>query len=154
MTKILFVVFATLAFSSMGQCASMEGEVREVVSNFYKEYMEFSRKPMKGDSDAQLINWVSSSPYVSQEFKLAFKRTIFSARKEDPELGLDYDPIVDAQDYPDKGFPVKEVKIFNKKAIVTMEGIDWSDFHVAVELVSVKDKWLINGIGHINRSAK
>ena len=101
-----------------------------------------------------MIQWVNSNSYLSDAFKQVVQKKITDARKEDPELGLDFDPILNAQDYPDKGYRAKEIQIAGDKAYVVMEGIGAPDFKVSVDLVSINNQWKINGIGHINRSQK
>ena len=80
------------------------------------------------------------------------------ARKKDPELGLDMDPIVDGNNYPDKGYRAKEIRIAGHKAYVAMEVNDDPNYTrkepLPVELVKINNKWKINGIGDINRSQR
>ena len=71
-----------------------------------------------------------------------------SAYKVEPEVGLDFDPIVDGQDFPDKGFKIKSID--KATGLVTLQGIDWQDFEVVLKVVNENDKSLVNGSGIIN----
>ena len=70
------------------------------------------------------------------------------AEKEDPEMGLDYDPIVPGNDIPDEGF---ELKHFDKKTnLIIVKGKNWPEFEVTIKLVLQNGKWLIDGCGVVN----
>lgn len=74
-------------------------------------------------------------------FKLEYK-------KADPEIGLDADPIFDAQDYPDKGF---ELETFDSKTnYLVVKGKNWTDFKLRIKMVLENDRWLVDGCGIIN----
>lgn len=146
MKKILFFIFIFHFLIVPVQAATLEEDVKKAVESFYGDYLEYLKTPVRGDYDERLIRWVSSHPQVSDEFKKVFKKTLQDARHADPELGLGYDPIINAQDYPDKGFRAADIKVNGDNATVTMEGIGWSGFRVTVGLVLRKTKWLINEI--------
>ena len=153
-TKLLVMLSLVLGAVSTGW-ASPKEDVEKVVESFYaRYYREYLGKPAKGGADKNLLRWVNANPFVSDDFKKALRKAVVDARKEDPEMGLDYDPILDAQDYPEKGYRARRTQISGNKATVAMEGIDAPDFKVSVELVSLQGNWRINGIGQINRDAK
>ena len=151
---LLPAVIAIFAFPLVAHCAPSEADVKKVVETFYREYMRFFNKPAKGDGDTQLIAWVNASPYTSAGFKAVLKKTLVAARKRDPEVGLDADPILAGQDYPKKGYRAKTIHIAQDKASVTMEGIGPDSFHISVEMINVQGQWLINGIADIKAEAK
>lgn len=96
----------------------------------------------------EIDKWVESNKLVSEAFKTNFKKLMKEAYKNDPEMGLGFDPIFDAQDFPEKGF---ELESYDKETgFMTVKGIEWSDFKVTMKLVKIKDKWLIDGCGVIN----
>ena len=66
----------------------------------------------------------------------------------DPIEGFDSDPIVDAQDFPDKGFSI--LKQDPNTGYVTMVGNGWKDFTVVLRIVHINNKWLVDGAGTIN----
>ena len=143
-----------MGFAPAGSAVPKE-DVARVVDSFYAQYYkEFVRKPPKGDFDKAEIRWVMSNPYLSDSFKKVFRKTIMDARKKDPELGLDMDPIMVGNDYPDKGYRAKEIQVAGDKAYVVMEGVDAPNFKIPVDLVNINNKSKINGIGLMNRSQK
>ncbi len=143
-----------MRFASTGSAAPKE-DVEKIVDSFYAQYYkEFVRKLPKGDFDEAEIRWVMANSYLSDAFKKVFRKTIMDARKKDPELGLDMDPILVGNEYPDKGYRAKEIQVAGDKAYVVMEGIDAPNFTISVDLVNINNKWKINGIGIMNRSQK
>lgn len=51
---------------------------------------------------------------------------IVEAERKNPELGLDFDPIINAQDVPDDGFEI--VSFDEKTNIVTLKAKETIDF--------------------------
>lgn len=68
--------------------------------------------------------------------------------KEDPEVGLGYDPILSAQDYPDKGFEFDSIDQNNN--CVFLKGKGEAQFKVVVRVVEKNSKWLVDGAGIVN----
>ncbi len=66
------------------------------------------------------------NPLLSAKFKSIYRNLMDSAIKADPELGLGFDPVLDAQDYPDKGFELADCN--KESGYVTLRGKDWKDF--------------------------
>nr|MBP6315517.1 hypothetical protein [Chitinophagaceae bacterium] len=71
-----------------------------------------------------------------------------NAYKQDPELGLGFDPIFDAQDYPEKGFEL--VSFDEKTNFIVVKGKDWADFKLTLKMVEENEQWLVEGCGIIN----
>lgn len=93
-------------------------------------------------------NFVKSSKLTSNSFKTELQKIVDEAEKENPEMGLDFDPIVDGQDYPEEGF---ELKYFDPKTnYVIVKGKKWADFEVTMKLVLDNEKWLVDGCGVVN----
>jgi hypothetical protein len=81
-------------------------------------------------------------------FKTELKRLVDEAYKLEPEIGLDADPIFDAQDYPDKGF---ELDSFDDKTnYIVVKGKDRPDFKLTIKMISKNNNWLVDGCGIIN----
>lgn len=89
--------------------------------------------------------WVENHKLLSKEFKKDYKELIAEAYKNDPELGLGFDPIFNAQDYPEKGFEVSSV--LPKERMVILRGIDMPDFILTTRLVETGNQWLLDGAG-------
>ncbi len=95
-----------------------------------------------------ILEWVNSNEMTTNQFKTKVKSIIDQAYKKDPEIGLGFDPIFDAQDYPDKGF---ELEIFDSKTnFIVVKGKNWADFKLTIKLVMEDNKWLIDGCGIVN----
>lgn len=80
---------------------------------------------------SSVIAWVERSQHVTQNFKTALKSLHEEARKDDPELGLGFDPIFDAQDYPDWGFNLLE---HDKNGYLTLQRKNRPGFTVLVKV--------------------
>ena len=155
MKAILFLALSLALGVAPMRAASPNDDIKKVVESFYAQYYkEYLRKPTKGDPDKALIRWVNANPSLTDAFKKALRKVVVDARKADPEMGLDADPIVKAQDFPDKGYRAKDIQVTGDKATVTMEGVDAPDFKIPLGLVNVGNKWKIDSIGDINSSAK
>lgn len=141
-------------FLSSAEAGRPVNPVKSVVNEFYKQYFVFLNNPIKKDPDTSVITWVKANSLLTEEFKRKFEEVIVQARIKDPELGLDFDPIVHGQDHPDKGFRAIDSKVSGKMAVTIVEGIEWPGNRIRVELVEIKGKWLINGIGTINTEQK
>jgi hypothetical protein len=76
------------------------------------------------------------------------KKIIEDAYEKEPEVGLDFDPILDAQDYPDKGFELESLD--EKTNYLTVRGKDWADFKLTIKIIEENGNWLVDGCGIIN----
>ena len=95
-----------------------------------------------------VVEWVNSNPLTTQSFKTELKRILDEAYKLEPEMGLDADPIFDAQDYPDKGFELDSLD--DKTNYIVVKGKDWPDFKLTIKMVKENNVWLVDGCGIIN----
>ncbi len=118
----------------------------KVALQFINDYTEVCLLRIKQKSSE--MNWIQSNPLLTDKFKNIYKSTLDSAYKADPELGLDFDPIFDAQDFPDKGFSI--LKTDSLENYVTVNGNDWKDFELVLKIAFVDNKWLVDGAGIIN----
>lgn len=128
----LFVVSFTLA-------ADSQGTPGEVAQAFMDSYIEDANRAGKSDPEKLIQN----SPHLTAALKKAHAKVF------QQEL-VDADPILCAQDFPEKGFKVSKVKIEGEKAKVTYTAREegW-DQPIKAELVLVKGKWLIAHIGSL-----
>lgn len=95
-----------------------------------------------------IVEWVNSNQDTSQEFKAGLTKIIEEAYKVDPEYGLGFDPIFDAQDYPENGFKLAEFDSISNYLIV--EAKTWKGFIIKMKIKEVNNKWLVDGCGVIN----
>lgn len=95
-----------------------------------------------------VVEWTNSNKLTTKSFKSELKRIMDEAYKLDPEIGLDADPIFDAQDYPDKGFEFDSLD--NKTNFIVVKGKDWPNFKLTIRMISDNNIWLVDGCGIIN----
>ncbi len=95
-----------------------------------------------------VIEWTNANGLTTINFKKELKTLVENAYKQDPELGLGFDPIFDAQDYPEKGFEL--VSFDEKTNFIVVKGKDWADFKLTLKMVEENEQWLVEGCGIIN----
>ena len=117
----------------------------EVALIFINDYVGNSNKVNQA---IEIVEWVNSNGLTTKAFKIELKKIIDSAYKQDPELGLEADPIFDAQDYPSKGFVLEFID--EKKNYIMLKGIDWPEFKLALKVVEEDNSWLVDGCGNVN----
>ena len=116
----------------------------DLALNFINEYVHFLNNY---DENISLSYWVNSSKLVTEDFKKELTKMIDEANEEDPEWGLGFDPILDAQDNPD-GF---ELLSFDPTTnLIELKGKEWEDFEVTVKTKFVNGEWLVDGCGAVN----
>lgn len=116
-----------------------DNEAVNVALNFINAYINIE------DSKNE---WFASCDMVTTSLKEKFKKMIDDAWEEDPEMGLGYDPILDAQDYPDEGFELSSYD--EKEGYIFLKGKNEEQFTVTIKVVKQNGKWLVDGSGHIN----
>lgn len=158
--KITAFILLTLAFVS---CAQTEQKVdqttseqtsdpnigkEEVTKNalqFINGYIEFSNDE---NSSYSPLDWVKMNPLATANFKTILEGIYDEAYEVDPEIGLGFDPILDAQDYPGDGF---ELDSFDAKSnYVIVKGIHMPEFKLTLKLTETDGKWLVDGCGIVN----
>ena len=92
------------------------------------------------------LDWIMANPDASPEFKKAAKKLIEDAYKDDPELGLGYDPIFNAQDYPEDGFIISS----GEPGKMTAEGKGMENFTVPMSAQKINGRWMVTLCGDIN----
>ena len=96
----------------------------------------------------ETLQWVNNHLEVTQEFKDSLTQIITEAQLQDPELGLDADPIFDAQDNPEEGFEILSTD--SKQGYITVRGKHWKEFKVNLKMKNENGKWLVDGCGTVN----
>jgi len=95
-----------------------------------------------------VVEWVNSNKLTTNTFRTELKRILDEAYKLEPEIGLDADPIFDAQDFPEKGF---ELESFDSKTnYIVVKGKNRPDFKLTIKMVMENNDWLVDGCGMIN----
>ena len=117
----------------------------DIALTFIESYIDNCNKRKESIG---IIEWVNSNNLTTNHFKTEVKTMIEEAFKIEPELGLGFDPIFDAQDYPDEGF---ELESFDSKTnYIVVKGKNWADFKLTIKMVLENNKWLVDGCGVIN----
>lgn len=94
----------------------------------------------------EIKEWVISNENVTLKFKKEYQKIYADALKADPELGLESDPILNAQDTSESGFGFK--KMDNEYVIVKAE--NWNVFNITLKVIEIEGKFLIDGCGIVN----
>jgi hypothetical protein len=111
---------------------------------FINDYVENSNK-IKGA--LEIVEWTKTNKLSTNDFKKELEIILIEARKNDPTLGLGFDPILDAQDYPNT-FELDSTYIDEKYLIV--KGKMWPEFKLTMKIIKEKDMWMIDGCGIVN----
>lgn len=100
------------------------------------------------DWDGNHLDWLLQHSNTSPNFKTALQDIIHKARLENPEFGLDFDPVLDGQDYPDKGFILKDYDATT--GYMTLSGIEWPEFILVIRVIQHDNIWYLDGSGVVN----
>ena len=86
------------------QNTSSEQTPTEVALNFINSYVENCNKIKEA---LAAIDWVNANTSTTQHFKTQLKEMEDKAFELEPAVGLDADPIFNAQYYPEEGFELE-----------------------------------------------
>lgn len=103
-----------------------------------------SRWVRHSGTDAEQLHHLASDARIAPELLQAHRSLLDSARRADPELGLGFDPILDAQDNPDSGFLSGAV---DPAGYVRVNGPD--GFAVTVRLEPQDSRCRVTGAGRL-----
>src|SRR5690606_21128318 len=73
----------------------------QIAVDFINAYIDNVNKMGKSQ---EIREWIQSSEFVTTAFKTELVKLVTKALEKEPEVGLNYDPILNAQDYPEEGF--------------------------------------------------
>ncbi len=155
MRLILFI--AIIGLASGGQASnhkrsntSQVSSVKKIskIDNALAFINEYTKNANKMKHAVGIADWVNANHLSTAKFKKELKRIIDEAYKNDPEAGIDADPIFDAQDYPDKGFVTESFDTESNYLIV--RGIDMPDFRITMKVKNENGVWLVDGCGRVN----
>ena len=116
-----------------------------VALKFINDYTTFCETLSSLSKDS---TWIESNKLLTENFKMRYKFILDSAQKEEPEVGLDFDPIIDAQDFPDHGFELLSTD--NQTGFLKVKGKDLPDFVITMKVVYQNGLWLVDGSGIVN----
>lgn len=113
-----------------------------IAIQFINDYLDYTND-MK--SEIGLIEWIYNRTDITTGFKIELKSLLDEAAKNNPNVGLGFDPILDAQDSPSQ-FELDKTD----SEFLTVKGKDWPDFQLTLKVKLVANKWLVDGAGIIN----
>lgn len=126
--------------------SSKEEYNTQVAIEFLNSYGE---SLMSAESSYSILTWAKATPYATKEFKTKLDKMITQGFRDDPVVGLGFDPIFDGQDSPVDGFDI--VEFDGKTGYLTMKGSDeWDMYRVTMRLVNQNGKTLVDGCGVVN----
>lgn len=114
----------------------------EVALHFINEYLNYSKDR---NSQITIPEWVNNRSDVTIGFKTELNKILTEAQKQDPELGLGFDPILDAQDSPNE-FEIDKTD----SEYLIVKGVKWNNFQLTMKLKQEGDSWRVDGSGIIN----
>ena len=114
---------------------------------FMEEYTQYANAVMARKTSQSVEAWLRATPLVTARFRTAFRTLEQEGRRRDPDLGWGFDLILDAQDYPDKGFIPHSC---GSAGFVELQGRDWPDFRLVVKVVRRDGVLLVDGAGRVN----
>jgi hypothetical protein len=130
--------------TSQTNTPTAESKVDNALS-FINNYVENCNKMGK---QVEIRKWIAASPYASASLKKELKKIIDKAWEDDPEMGLGFDPLFDAQDYPSEGFELESID--DQTNYLTLKGKENAEFLVTIHLIEENGKWLVDGCGIVN----
>ncbi|MFC4818492.1 MULTISPECIES: hypothetical protein [unclassified Flavobacterium] len=98
--------------------------------------------------EAQTLQWVSANALVTPEFRDSLTHLITESLQKNPESGLKFNPIFDAQENPEEGFEV--VSTDSKTGYITLRGKHSNELKLNLKMKNVNDTWLVDGCGIVN----
>ncbi len=135
------IPLALLLLISCGQ-SNKKGDARVVnVLAFVNSYIVID-----ASSPEDVEAWIKSCNLVTESFKNEYKRVMDKGWDSDPELGLGFDPVINGQDRPDKGY---ELDYMNGN-YVFLKGKGQEQFKLTVKVIKKDDIWLVDGSGIVN----
>ncbi|MBX2844415.1 MAG: hypothetical protein KTR26_21815 [Flammeovirgaceae bacterium] len=131
----------------VGELSSKQELDSQIALEFINSYVENCNRVIEDDA-LDILEWSDSSQFVTRTFKEELREMILEARRQDPVLGIGFDPILDAQDYPDEGFEIFE--FVEETGYVTVIGKRWTDFKLNIIIIKEAGKTLVDGCGVVN----
>lgn len=94
--------------------------------------------------DMDLVEWINLRSDVTEKFKSEVQKVMEEAFKNDPELGLGFDPLFDAQDFPEK-FIIEK----SENEYLIVKGKGEPQFSLTMKLKREGNEWKVDGCGVI-----
>jgi hypothetical protein len=115
------------------------GVALKFINDYNKEFL---------NPHSEALDWLSKNKTITQNLVEQYKQMLDSVEIADPELGLEFDPIVNAQDSDEQGFEIK--KIDSILGYVTVRGKSAPNFEIVLKVIEKNGVTLVDGSGVIN----
>ncbi len=102
----------------------------------------------KINTATEVLEWVNKSDLVTNRFKEELKRIMDEAKKTEPDIGLEVDPLFANFGYPVRGYVFDSMNDDNN--IITLTGKDEPQFKLLIKVVTINNQCLIDGCGIVN----
>ena len=129
--------------SKMENVKSLPNKDYGVALKFINDYNKEFLNP-----HSEALEWLSKNKTITQNLVERYKQMLDSAEIADPELGLEFDPIINGQDSDEQGFKIK--KIDSILGYVTVSGKSASNFEIVLKVIEKNGVTLVDGSGVIN----
>lgn len=114
-----------------------------VALKFINDYNEDFFNPRN-----ETLEWLSKNKVVTKNLIDRYKQMVDSAENDEPELGLEFDPIINGQDSDDQGFEIAEIDSLNGYVIV--QGRSYPEYKIVLKVIEKNGATLVDGSGVIN----
>lgn len=114
----------------------------------YQVGVDFLNNYIESMENLEILEFVKNSELASEDLKNALEDLVIKSWEENPKIGLLFNPLFDAQDYPSEG--VEKYSFDPAKGIVVVQGINWKDFKVAMRIIEEDGHLLVDGCGAVN----
>ncbi|MCK0123571.1 hypothetical protein MWU76_04100 [Gelidibacter sp. F2691] len=114
----------------------------------YQAALDFLNAYIENKDTLEILEFVKASPLATENLKTALETILIEAWEENPTVGLGFDPLFDAQDYPDKGVILHSFD--PETGYVMAKGVEWTDFRVVLRVVNEDGHILVDGCGVVN----
>ena len=143
MKYILLVFLLIISCKESSDSKSSSRKDYKVAVDFINDYNNEFLKPNSKTSE-----WLSKNQSVTINLINRHIQILDSAKIADAELGLDFDPILNAQDSDENGFEIK--KIDSLLGLVTVRGKSIPNFEITLKVIEENGITLVDGAGIIN----
>lgn len=135
------------AFARSAMAEDAESAAARVAQEFINDYLQLIQSPdYRTEERARRFR---SDARLSKEFKERFARMEREIHRVS-EIGWDYDPVLNAQDFPDRGFRVVDLKAGGKDRMVgKLKALEPGWPSVPFSVVLEGEHWKIDSIGAI-----
>jgi hypothetical protein len=134
---LLSLLLATTAFAA----DTDSDQAGAAAMNFINGYVKASN-----NRNWDAVKFVNASPLVTKNFKSTNAKLIADGFKQNPEVGLGADPVIDGNDCPER-YTVKSAKAKDDTASVVLTGPKDFPAELKLRLVKSDGKWLVDASG-------